>query len=364
MADLEFISTISSTFVDEINKFIKTFTSTIKTQFEDVESKLKAQELEITKLREELNSKKYEEKNYTSVSVIKNQDKQIYELNNTIKTLENRLKFLEQKTHIGKETNPIKSIIENKNPIDIDIVAENTDTTETNNTTENTAILEEKLLEAYKETSPEPIAEPIIVKKIVKKISKKTSVEPVIEPNSEITTENTETIIEKPKRKIAMKKSVKNEVPTINSDIAIDSTSESVKIESNTETNTETNTDTPEPECIVKENTIKTKKTDVKKDKEKEKETKPATSIKKDKEPKKPIEVKEEVKEEAISTIEVKYPDTIPHLDSVNILELDNIDYYLDDLTDNVFQITPSEEIGAFIGKYDKDSKKIIKMSE
>ena len=51
MADLEFISTISSTFIDEINKFITTFTSTIKNQFEDVETKMKAQELEINKLK-------------------------------------------------------------------------------------------------------------------------------------------------------------------------------------------------------------------------------------------------------------------------------------------------------------------------
>ena len=102
MADLEFISTISSTFIDEINKFITTFTSTIKNQFEDVETKMKAQELEINKLKEELNSKKYEEKNYSSVSVIKNQDKQIHELNNTIKTLESRLKYLEQRANSSK----------------------------------------------------------------------------------------------------------------------------------------------------------------------------------------------------------------------------------------------------------------------
>jgi hypothetical protein len=42
---------------------------------------------------------------------------------------------------------------------------------------------------------------------------------------------------------------------------------------------------------------------------------------------------------------------------------VDNIEYYLDDLTNNVFQITPSEEIGTFIGMYDKDSKKIIQMN-
>ena len=81
--------------------------------------------------------------------------------------------------------------------------------------------------------------------------------------------------------------------------------------------------------------------------------------IKKDKEVK---EEKVDNTEEKVKTVEVTYPDTIPHLDSVNILEFDNIDYYLDEITNNVFQITPSEEIGAFLGVYDKDSKKIIKM--
>jgi hypothetical protein len=407
MADLEFISSISSTFIDEINKFITIFTSTIKSQFEDVESKVKVQELEINKLREELNSKKYEEKNYTSVSVIKNQDKQIHELNNTIKTLESRLKYLEQKANNSKEL--IKSIIEDKKTIDIVVEHVDIKDTDTDTNTDNTdtnEIIEEKIVEI--------VSEPIPVKKIAKKSSKKNSVEPVepvVDSISNITTPP-EPIIEKPKRKIAIKKSVKNELPDINEIIEKDKTNtELEKVDAELEKEAERiekekadaelekeaeriekekadaelekeaerieaerieaeriEAERIEVEHIEKEKvdaelekatTSKAKKSDVKK----EKETKSSTSVKKEKETKKPIEVKKEEEEKKVVTIEVKYPDTIPHLDTVNILELNNIDYYLDETTNNVFQITPSEEIGAFIGVYDKDSKKIIKMN-
>ena len=407
MSDLEFISTISSTFIDEINKFITTFTSTIKSQFEDVETKVKAQELEMNKLREELNSKKYEEKNYTSVSVIKNQDKQIHELNNTIKTLESRLKYLEQRANSSKEPSKtdIKSIsiIEDKKTIDILVehveVGDTLDSiTNTNTDTNTNEIVEEKI--------PETLPEPVPVKKIVKKTSKKNSVEqPIVEPNAqpiaepitEISTTLPEPIIEKPKRKIAIKKSVKTELPVSNDTIEtieaerievepIEKDKVDAELEKEAEPIEKEKVDSElekEEERIEKENadaelakekekatTIKTKKSEGKK----EKEPKVASSsVKKDKEPKKPIEVKKEkdtevpevpeVQEVKVNTIEVKYPDTIPHLDTVNILELDNIDYYLDEITNNVFQITPSEEIGAFIGVYDKDSKKIIKMN-
>ena len=417
MADLEFISTISSTFIDEINKFITTFTSTIKNQFEDVETKMKAQELEINKLKEELNSKKYEEKNYTSVSVIKNQDKQIHELNNTIKTLESRLKYLEQRSNNNKETSKesSKSIIEDKKSIDI--VVEHVEVVETiDNTDTNTdEIVEEKRIEK--------ISEPLPVKKITKKTSKKNSVEP-IESVVEIITTPPEPIAEKPKRKIAIKKNIKNELPISNerieteriekdtadaeielekeriekekADAVLELEKERIEAEriekekadavlelekeriekekTEAEAEAELEKERIEAERIEKEKatTSKTKKTDTKK----EKEPKTTSSVKKEKETKKPIEIKKEKEvkevkeekvdntEEKVKSIEVKYPDTIPHLDSVNILEFDNIDYYLDEITNNVFQITPSEEIGAFIGVYDKESKKILKISE
>ena len=39
MCDLDFINTISSTFSSEINKFIQSFTLTIKQQFENIDKK-------------------------------------------------------------------------------------------------------------------------------------------------------------------------------------------------------------------------------------------------------------------------------------------------------------------------------------
>ena len=51
MCDLEFINTISSTFSSEVDKFIHSFTLTIKQQFESVDKKLKEQEQELIKLR-------------------------------------------------------------------------------------------------------------------------------------------------------------------------------------------------------------------------------------------------------------------------------------------------------------------------
>ena len=63
---------------------------------------MKEQEEELNKLRDELKNKNFDETNFTSVSVIKNQDKQIYELNNTIKNLENRIKYLELKNNVNK----------------------------------------------------------------------------------------------------------------------------------------------------------------------------------------------------------------------------------------------------------------------
>jgi len=355
MADLEFISTISSTFIDEINKFITTFTSTIKTQFEDIENKVKAQDLEITKLKEELNSKKYEEKNYTSVSVIKNQDKQIHEQNNTIKTLENRLKYLEQKVNNNKE--PIKSIIEDKKSNDI--VVEHMEVEVKDKLTNESLTTNNKIEESLDETQPEPI----IVKKTVKKVSKKNSVE----SNSSITPTN-ETITEKPKRKIALKKAVKNELTVSTKNIEKEKPEAIPDIELEKEhiekekpevlLDIELEKEHIEKEHIEKEQatTIKTEQIDIKT----EKKSKTSTTGKKD--TKTHVEIKKE--EEPLSTIiEVKYPDSIPLLDSVNILELDNIDYYLDEITNNVFQITPDEDIGAFIGVYDKDNTKIIKMS-
>ena len=62
--------------------------------------------------------------------------------------------------------------------------------------------------------------------------------------------------------------------------------------------------------------------------------------------------------------MKVKFPDTIPNLNDVNILEVNDIEYYIDDSNNNIFLITTDDEIGTFVGVYDKDNKKIIAMKD
>ena len=224
MSDLEFISSISNTFIDEINKFISTFTTTIKNQFEEVDNKVIAQTNEINKLRDELNSKKFDEKNYNTVSVIKNQDKQIYELNNTIKTLENRVKFLEGKTI--KESSTIHSTTKTNNTT-LEIIEETTSDdllelptppspppvlpkstsvlTTPSSIIEKSRVIEEPKIEEQISITPITPGKKIVAKKNSKKVKEEVK-EEVIDEVKEVIVE----VSEKPKRKIAVKKNNKN----------------------------------------------------------------------------------------------------------------------------------------------------------
>ena len=56
---------------------------------------------------------------------------------------------------------------------------------------------------------------------------------------------------------------------------------------------------------------------------------------------------------------QVKFPEFIPNLDNVLILQINYIDYYLCEKTNNVFEINKDEDIGKFIGVFDKQLKKI-----
>ena len=46
-------------------------------------------------------------------------------------------------------------------------------------------------------------------------------------------------------------------------------------------------------------------------------------------------------------------------MDDVEVLEFNNNDYYMDKLN-NVFQITLEQDIGVFIGVFNKDTKEIM----
>ena len=70
-------------------------------------------------------------------------------------------------------------------------------------------------------------------------------------------------------------------------------------------------------------------------------------------------ESKVDISIEIPKAIEVKYPDIIPNIEDVEVLELNKNDYYMDKLN-NVFQMTVDQDIGIFIGVYNKDSKNIM----
>ena len=55
-----------------------------------------------------------------------------------------------------------------------------------------------------------------------------------------------------------------------------------------------------------------------------------------------------------------RYPEFIPNLDNVLFLQINYIDYYLCEKTNNVFEINKDEDIGKFIGVYDKKLEQII----
>ena len=59
--------------------------------------------------------------------------------------------------------------------------------------------------------------------------------------------------------------------------------------------------------------------------------------------------------------IEVKYPDIIADINDIEIFELNNVDYFMDK-KNNIYQITEDQDIGIFLGVYDKTNNQIIYM--
>jgi hypothetical protein len=87
----------------------------------------------------------------------------------------------------------------------------------------------------------------------------------------------------------------------------------------------------------------------------------PKPVVKEEPKPVKETKTKKESKKEKVKpAIIVKYPDEIPELDDCDVLELDK-DYYMDKMH-NVFMMTDDGDLGAFLGIYDTDNKKIVLM--
>ena len=103
---MENLSGLFSDFKSNIRDNITVFLTDISDKWKTIVTKFDEEHRELERIRGELNVKKFEESNFTNVSVIKNQDKQIRENSNRVKELESKLKFLEKENQTLKLSNP------------------------------------------------------------------------------------------------------------------------------------------------------------------------------------------------------------------------------------------------------------------
>ena len=357
--------------VSEINSDLKAcvlqFTETINNKIKTLETNFSKQTDELEKLKKDLSDKKFDENNYMNVSITMNLAKQIKERDLRIKELEQRIKYNDES----------KSSINNESKVE---------TTQENQVTEPIIVPEKKSTKISiksktaindKSTS-EPISEPIV----------ELIVEPIVE--------------EKPKKKITIKKQTKAEIAKEEARLAEAETSrlaeEASRIAKESSILAEKAVRLAEEEAQRKEAVrlaeeekamrlaeeekamrlaeeekairlaeeesqrkeepkIVAKKKVIEKATEKvgEKVTEKASEKSKTKE-----KSKEKSKEKTNDIPEkVEYPSDIPNIEDVEVLEYKNNDYYMDKLN-NVFQMTNEQDIGIFIGVYNKTTKDLM----
>ena len=356
--------------VSEINSDLKAcvlqFTETINNKIKTLETNFSKQTDELEKLKKDLSDKKFDENNYMNVSITMNLAKQIKERDLRIKELEQRIKYNDES----------KSSINNESKVE---------TTQENQVTEPIIVPEKKSTKISiksktvindKSTS-EPIGEPI-VEPIVELI-----VEPIVE--------------EKPKKKITIKKQTKAEIAKEEARLAEAETSrlaeeasriaeeasrlaeeamrlaeeeaqrkEAVRLAEEEAQRKEAVRLAEEEKAVrlaEEEAQRKEEPKVVAKKKVIEKATEKATEKVTEKvgEKSKTKEKSKEKSKEKTNDIpeKVEYPSDIPNIEDVEVLEYKNNDYYMDKLN-NVFQMTNEQDIGIFIGVYNKTTKELM----
>ena len=329
----------------ELKLLVNNITELFEKKLRLFESKYIKQSDELDKIKNELNTKKFDESNFNNVSWIKNQDTQIKERDNKIRELEGRIKFLETKA---------SAVVKVAVPLVEEVVVESV-----------VKPVVEAVVESVVELEPEIIIE---TKAKGKSTSKK---EPKVNAKKPI------------KVKGARESSVQQAEPSRGAEALVVEPIEEVKeVHENSvqqaepsrgaealvveEVNgaRESSVQQAEPsraaEALVVESKSKLKK-------------EPKVTTKKPIKVKKTIEsepVAEPVAEPTIKTVPIKgargaealalKPLVLTsNIKDVDLLELDDVNYYKDKL-DNVYQITEDEDIGIFLGIYDSSSNKII----
>jgi hypothetical protein len=322
------LNTIINEISNDLKDCILQFTNTINNKLKVIESKFNKQTEELTILKKELENKSFDDKNYMNVSITMNLSKQIKERDLKIKELEQRIKFIENK----KQTEIIPEIVP-------EVVPE---------------VVSEVVPEVVSEMIPEVVQE--VIPEVIKSKTKKTSVK----------IKQTETILDsepspdKITKKI--KKSKNEEVKAIVEEVKpiveeVKPIIEEIKpIIEEIKPIEEINTMVEEVKTIEEINPIVE---EIKPIEEKKSKKKNSNKVKKEKIVKQDnIEISLDNKEDVI---EVKYPETIADISDIDILEVNNKNYFIDK-QNNIYQITDDQDIGIFLGVYDKTDNKIIYM--
>ena len=327
------LSSIINEITIDLKDCVVQFTETINNKLKVIENKFNKQTEELAILKKDLENKSFDDKNYMNVSITMNLSKQIKERDLKIKELEQRIKFIENKKQLEVIPEVTPEII-TKELICEEVISKEVIPIQ--------IITEEITKEITAEVIPEVIPE--VIKSKSKKISDKSK---QIEKNLD-----TDSSDDKPKKKA--KKNVKNEeiisvvevipvveiIPVVEVIPVVEAITveEIIPVEEKKSKKKDSNK-------VKKEKIVKSDTTEISIENKNDKDNKDNKDNKDDK--------------NSINTIEVKHPDTVADITDIDILELNNKDYFIDK-KNNVYQITDDQDIGIFLGLYDKLNKTII----
>jgi len=379
--------------LDDMKSTILDFNNKINNKLKVIDLKFKNIQDENEKMKKEISSNKFDESNFQNVSMIRKMNKEVYEKNIKIAELENRIKLLETRTKTG-ETFDIK--MSNLNEIISD------------KSKPGKSKLKEKTVNIEKETVPAVVeigkeheqlspatgilpadAEIVTInqQKPPPEIEIKKVVENIPEPAVTVTAPPVTVPVNDSKtkpetaKKSTRSKNVKPKIveivkeddePIISEPIVKKTVNITKKGSSKTKQESKNTIETNIPPVINEPEQIQSLVSNIQQDTEKVIEN-PKEIIEKPKEiiekPKEIIEKPKEIIEKPKEVIEkpqikVSYPDNIPDYDNIEIIEINSVDYYKDINNNNIYQIIQDDNIGMFLGIYDKDTNSIIPFND
>jgi hypothetical protein len=407
------LSNVVKDFNGNIKENILKFTKDIELKQKKDEDKFNVQKSDLDRVKSELSNKKFEEKNFTNVSMLKKQDKQISEKDNKIRELESKLKYMEKEMNTFKQQAlevhvkvPINNIdqqeisdiinsVADKTPTEIEDIDNNTTSIQkkSKGKIQKKDIVEEKPIPVV--NIPEEIVEETVNKSKVKitRAKKLTKAEQDLENERirlEREAEEEERIriaqeavrlsnrVDQEAERLRLEREIENDIEEdVNDDdenITIDEDCDNTDDAGNADAELEEQRLLEEEaERLQKEAEAEAEAERLRIEAEAEEAAKKNKKTIKKVEPKK-VEIikkndKKTVKETPVAVQQsdkdddnmvVKYPDQIPSsVEDVETLEYNSELLYIDK-QNNVYQITDDDDIGIFLGVYNHKTKIIM----